>query len=148
LGVVADADSTPARLGDEGAVGGGKGGADARQPRNTNVLGKEDVAKIVVDGVKYDMPDNFTYREMNRIKRLTGLRAGELFPALEAGDTDVALAFAITAADRAGLLENEEQFMDLELDKIELDFSDEEEKAGPPAEPAAAEEDEPAASVA
>jgi hypothetical protein len=98
------------------------------------------VAKIVVDGTKYDMPDNFTYREMNRIKRLTGLRAGELFPALEAGDTDVALAFAITAADRAGLLENEEQFMDLELDKIELDFTDEV-AAGPPAETADEKED-------
>lgn len=97
------------------------------------------MAKIVVDGVKYDMPDNFTYREMNRIKRITGLRAGELFPALEAGDTDVALAFAITAADRAGLLENEEQFSDLELDKIELDFSDEEAKPGPPDDSAAQE---------
>lgn len=89
------------------------------------------MAKIVVDGTKYDMPDNFTYREMNRIKRLTGLRAGELFPALEAGDTDVAMAFAVIAADRAGLLEDEEQFMDLPLDAIELDFSDEV-NGGPP----------------
>lgn len=83
------------------------------------------MAKIVVNGESYDMPDNFTYREMHRIKRLTGLRAGELFPALEAGDTDVAMAFAITAADRVGKLQDEEQFMDLELDAIELDFTDE-----------------------
>jgi hypothetical protein len=104
------------------------------------------VANIVIDGQHYDMPDNFTYREMNRIKRLTGLRAGELFPALEAGDTDVAMAFAITAADRAGKLESEEQFFDLELDKIQLDFRDEELNGGPPAD--AADDEKPAAAVA
>ncbi len=97
------------------------------------------MAKISIDGRSYEMPDNFTYREMNRIKRLTGLRAGELFPALEAGDTDVAMAFAITAADRAGQLVNEEQFFDLELDKIQLDFRDEEVNGGPPAEATAQE---------
>ena len=101
------------------------------------------MAKIVIDGTKYDMPDNFTYREMHRIKRITGLRAGELFPALEAGDTDVAMAFAVTAVDRAGMLDSEEQFMDLELDKIELDFSDEV-KGGPP-EATAAEDTKPVA---
>ena len=88
------------------------------------------MANIVVDGEKYEMLDNFTYREMNRIKRLTGLRAGELFPALEAGDTDVAVAFAITAMDREGRLESEDEIMDLELDKITLDFG--EENGGPP----------------
>jgi hypothetical protein len=90
------------------------------------------MAKIVIDGTQYDMPDNFTYREMNRIKRISGLRAGELFPALQAGDTDVAMAFAITALARAGKLEDEEQLMDLELDKIKLDFSGEV-NGGPPA---------------
>ncbi len=93
------------------------------------------MAKIVVDGTKYEMPDNFTYREMNRIKRLTGLRAGELFPALEAGDTDVAVAFAITAMDREGRLESEDMILDLELDKITLDFG-EEMNGGPPVEAA------------
>ncbi len=93
------------------------------------------MANIVVDGQKYEMPDNFTYREMNRIKRLTGLRAGELFPALEAGDTDVAVAFAITAMDREGRLESEDEIMDLELDKITLDFG-EETNGGPPDEAA------------
>ena len=93
------------------------------------------MANIVVDGEKYEMPDNFTYREMNRIKRLTGLRAGELFPALEAGDTDVAVAFAITAMDREGRLESEDEIMDLELDKITLDFG-EESNGGPPDEAA------------
>jgi hypothetical protein len=94
------------------------------------------MAKIVVDGTKYDMPDNFTYREMHRIKRITDLRAGELFPALAAGDTDVAFAFAITAMTRAGELENEDAVFDLELDKIELDFADEV-NGGPPVEKAA-----------
>jgi hypothetical protein len=91
--------------------------------------------KIVVNGERYELPDNFTYREMHRIKRLTGLRAGELFAALEAGDTDVAMAFAITAADRAGKLSDEDQFMDLEIDQIELDFT-EEQNGGPPSKAA------------
>lgn len=103
------------------------------------------MAKIIIDGERYDMPDNFTYREMARIKRLTGLRAGEIFPAIEAGDTDVAMAFAITAADRAGKLENEEQFLDLEVSKIKLDFRDEV-NGGPPVE-AAESSDEPAAAT-
>jgi hypothetical protein len=97
------------------------------------------MAKIVIDGTKYDMPDNFTFREMNRIKRLTDLRAGELFPALDAGDTDVAMAFAITALARAGQLEDEEQLMDLDVGKITLDFTDEV-NGGPPAEAAPAAE--------
>jgi hypothetical protein len=97
------------------------------------------MAKIVIDGIKYDMPDNFTYREMSRIKRLTGLRSSEIFPGIEAGDTDVAIAFAVTALARAGKLEDEEQIWDLEVSKIELDFTDEV-NGGPPAE--AAEDDE------
>ena len=50
----------------------------------------------------YPMPERYTYREMGRIKTLTGLRAGEIEEALMAFDTDVILAIAQIAAERAG----------------------------------------------
>lgn len=51
---------------------------------------------------RYPMPETFTYREMGRIKTLTGIRAGEIEDALLAGDTDVIVAIAQIAAERAG----------------------------------------------
>ncbi len=51
---------------------------------------------------RYPMPEAFTYREMGRIKMLTGIRAGEIEDALLAGDTDVIVAIAQIAAERAG----------------------------------------------
>lgn len=51
---------------------------------------------------RYPMPETFTYREMGRIKTLTGIRAGEIEDALLAGDTDVIVAMSQIAAERAG----------------------------------------------
>lgn len=51
---------------------------------------------------RYPMPESFTYREMGRIKTLTGIRAGEIEDALLAGDTDLIIAIAQIAAERAG----------------------------------------------
>jgi len=51
---------------------------------------------------RYPMPERYTYREMGRIKTLTGIRAGEIEDALLAWDTDVVLAIAQIAAERAG----------------------------------------------
>lgn len=92
--------------------------------------------KITVDGVAFPMPDNFTFREMARIKRLTGLRAGELFPALAAGDTDVVFAFAVTAMFRAGQAVDEDKVLDLSIDKIELDLEENETDSPPAVAPA------------
>lgn len=94
---------------------------------------------------EYPLPEGITGREMQAIKRMTGLRAGELFPALAAGDSDVALAFAYTAMRRAGNAVTWDQLLDLPVSQIELDLSDEDEgaDAGPPAEGAGAEEDTP-----
>lgn len=69
---------------------------------------------------EFDMPDNFTFREMNFIKKMTGLRAGEVYPALEAGDSDVIAAFALTAVRRANHKMTEDDVMDLEISEIEI----------------------------
>lgn len=51
---------------------------------------------------RYQLPASYTYREMARIKSITGLRAGELEQALIAGDSEVIVAIAVVAAERAG----------------------------------------------
>ena len=51
---------------------------------------------------RYQLPASYTYREMARIKTITGLRAGEIEQALLAGDSEVIVAIAVVAAERAG----------------------------------------------
>jgi hypothetical protein len=65
--------------------------------------------KFVVTGIpafngEYPMdPDQpFTMRELNIIKRISGVRAGGLSEAVDAGDTDVMLAMSVIAVRRAG----------------------------------------------
>lgn len=98
------------------------------------------MAKISVNEgngpVAYDFPEDLTFREMSAIKRLTGLRAGELFPAMEAGDTDVFLAFAYIAKKRAGENVSEDTIADLPISAVDIDLLDDEQEtdAGPPDE--------------
>jgi len=74
----------------------------------------------VIEG-EYDLPDNFTFREMHTIKRITDLRAGELYPALGRGDLDVVAAFAIIAINRARPgIDAEGIVLDLDIDAIEV----------------------------
>lgn len=62
--------------------------------------------KIVIDGVdgldgEYPIDlSYFTSRELHAIKKLTGLRVGELDDAMAAGDSDVLVAFAVLALQR------------------------------------------------
>lgn len=51
---------------------------------------------------RYPMPSSYTYREIGKIKTLTGIRSAEIEDALLAGDTDVVLAIAQIAAERSG----------------------------------------------
>ncbi len=82
----------------------------------------------VGDYGEYDMPNNFTFREMNFIKKITGLRAGELYPALNAGDSDVYVAFALTAMRRSHSDVTEDTIMEMEIDEITLITEPEDEK--------------------
>jgi hypothetical protein len=90
---------------------------------------------IIVNGKNYPLPDNFTFREMHTIKRLTGLRAGEIFTALESGDTDVVVALAVVAIKRARPSFDEDELLDSYIDSITIDAGTEEdaEDANPPA---------------
>lgn len=102
--------------------------------------------EIVIDwpeGPKrYAMPTAFTYREMGRIKTLTTIRAGEIEDALMAGDTDLILAIAQIAAERAGDTAPITALEDLEFGAIRVEADEEED----PTQAAPAADDAPAGS--
>ncbi len=90
---------------------------------------------------KYPMPEAFTYREMGRIKTLTSIRSAEIEDALMAGDTDLVLAIAQIAAERAGDAAPIQALESLEFGAIRVE--DDEPDPTPAAEPAAADDAEP-----
>ena len=56
-----------------------------------------------IDGLNGEYPIDlgyFTSRELHTIKKLTGLRVGELDDAMAAGDSDVLVAFGVLALQR------------------------------------------------
>lgn len=73
---------------------------------------------------RYPMPEAFTYREMGRIKMLTGIRAGEIEDALLAGDTDVIVAISQIAAERAGDAAPIEALENLEFGAIRVEVEE------------------------
>jgi hypothetical protein len=83
------------------------------------------VADIIIEfpngTKKYPMPESVTHREAARIKTSTGLRLGEIGDALDRGDPDVVLAFALIAAARVGDIISEDSLWDLELGAIRLE---------------------------
>ena len=90
---------------------------------------------------EYELPDNFSFREMHVIKRITQLRAGEIYPAMAAGDTDVVAAFAIVAVTRAKpWVDAEKLVLDSEIDEVSIVLDPVEEDETPlPADDATAE---------
>ena len=65
--------------------------------------------KIIIDGIHgfdgtYEMSDDigWTNRELHIIKRISGVRAGEIVEALQAGDNDVIVAIAVIAVRQSG----------------------------------------------
>ena len=99
-------------------------------------------AKIVIKGGEtYELPTNFTFREMNLVKRLTGLRAGELAEAFRTGDTDAMIAFAAVARLRATGDAAIDNLLDLEIGDVRIE-DDGDETEDPSTAAAAAEEAE------
>lgn len=88
---------------------------------------------------RYQLPSSYTYREMGRIKTITGLRAGEIEQALIAGDSEVIIAIAVIAAERSGDKVDIDKIGDLEFGAITV----EEEPDPTPAADDAAATDEP-----
>lgn len=95
--------------------------------------------KLVIDGIapydgSYEFTlDGFTNRELHRIKKLTGLRAGEFEDAFSALDNDMVVALAVVILERNGQSVRDDILWDAEAGGIRLEFSTEEVDDGPPA---------------
>jgi hypothetical protein len=55
---------------------------------------------------------SLTNRELHRIKVMSGVRAGELYEALVAGDSDLIVAFTVIVLERKGRRVDEDLFWD------------------------------------
>lgn len=75
---------------------------------------------------KYPLPDSWTYRELQTIKRISGLNPGRVLDALEEGDPDVVIALAVVTAQRAGHNITEHDLMDLDSDAVVFDSTEDE----------------------
>lgn len=74
---------------------------------------------------KYPVPDSFTYRELNTIKTVTGLRPAEFEDALASGDPDIVVSLAVVCAQRAGHKLTRDVLMDLDVGSITIEGDDE-----------------------
>lgn len=72
---------------------------------------------------EFELPENLTFREMQQIKRVTGLNPGQIPDALDEGDPMIVVAFVEVAAARAGKTIDEDKILSWTLDDIE--FGDE-----------------------
>lgn len=90
------------------------------------------MAAIIISGIppwdgRYELNDfSFTNRELFEIKKLSGIRAGELWEALEAGDTAAFVGVAAVAMARNGKVVDPDDLWGGELGSISLDFGDQE----------------------
>lgn len=95
------------------------------------------MAKLIIEGVPpwdgaYDFSaDFFTNRELHTIKKVTGIRAGELTDAIEAGDSDLVVALAIVVAERHGKTITPDELWDAQAGSIRMVFDDDQEAADP-----------------
>ena len=67
-------------------------------------------------------PQSLTNAEGHRIKTMTGVRAGELYEALTAGDNDVLVALAAIILTRAGKRFDESRLWDAKIGAIDFKF--------------------------
>lgn len=100
--------------------------------------------KVRVGKDSFEVPTDFTFREARLIRQHTGLTVAEIVgTAVERGDSDVAVAFALVALSRAGAsAERLAGLSDLEIGEVEMVLDDEDaegnaaaadEAANPPA---------------
>lgn len=100
--------------------------------------------KVVISGIsavldgEYEVSwSDFTNRELHTIKQMSGVRAGELEEALEAGDSDLLLAVAVIAMQRSGryVKGSEDALWDSAPGKITFEFGEDEEEVPPTSPP-------------
>lgn len=100
------------------------------------------MAKLTINGIAgldgdYEFDDSrFTMRDFHTIKRISGVRAGELTDAYLSGDTDLRLAIAVIALERNGRTGVEQDLWNAELGAIKLELGDGDDDS-PPADRAA-----------
>lgn len=75
----------------------------------------------------FDIPEEFTLREMKVIKNISGLLPGQIEDALENGDTSVIAALVVVSANRSGKRLTEDMVLDWTLSDLEF-LGDEEEE--------------------
>jgi hypothetical protein len=105
---------------------------------------------VTIPGLEgtYEFEDisTFSNRELHRIKKLTGLRAGEIQEALEAGDNDVLVAMGAVVLARAGKQFDDDMLWDAPAGSMTFDFSEQEDPtqgSAPTSEPSESVSDEP-----
>ena len=74
---------------------------------------------------KYPVPDSFTYRELQTIKTVTGLRPSDFEDALNSGDPDIVIALSLICAARAGHQMTQDDLLDLDVGSITVEGDDE-----------------------
>lgn len=84
---------------------------------------------------RYEFDPSFNMAEMHTIKRISGLRGAEIWDGFKAGDTDLRVAFAVIALERAGHEVDESFLWKKDVSGIQLDLGSggEEEEKLPPA---------------
>ncbi len=73
---------------------------------------------------KYPLPDSWTYREMQTIKRIAGLTPVKVMEALGEGDPDAIMALAVVIANRAGHNLTENDLLDLDMTSVSFEDDD------------------------
>ena len=76
--------------------------------------------KVRVAGTDYPLDMQLTGREIQLIKRVSGVRMAELEAALDAGDYDVLIAFAAIALQRAGKPVDVDALLDAPFGHVEF----------------------------
>jgi hypothetical protein len=76
----------------------------------------------------FEVPEEFTLRELKLIKTVSGLLPGQMEDALDQGDTGVLCALVLVAAHRSGKPLTEEQVLDWKISDLEF-LPEEEETA-------------------
>lgn len=84
-------------------------------------MSDEERLVVEIGDKKYDLNPPFTNRELHVIKTVAGVRAGEIFEALNAGDSDVLVALAHVAVIRNGTARPSlEELWDMEAGSIDI----------------------------
>ena len=76
----------------------------------------------------FEVPEEFTLREMKTIKNVSGLLPGQIEEALDQGDTGIVTALVVVAANRSGKKLTEDMVLDWTLSDLEFLPDEEEDK--------------------